>query len=431
MDLHSALKTQVTRTFQAQATRFAQVRLQHGKEQFTETLHAQPSSFSSSGIQITDYLHFLGFRRSPCAFLGSECLVRRISADFQEEGFAEAFQRGYEDLIEATRHLEVCGFFLSQPEGWGFFNGGPSLGRSFSDRRAGGDGHTAAKSQHMKESADQYFKFVLTWLEGGQFKGWVTHYRPHHPPLSPEFTAALRFLGGFNESKNCPEFDFDWCWWRAMPYGEQADYLPGGRAEAAHRYFDSHEAHFSLGIEKLLSAHVRVARFGFTFLDVARPAPHPAPSVSRPVSRPAERTPGSARPFKYDLAISFAGSERIYAEELANLLRKTGLQVFYDDFYPEQLWGKDLATEFDRIYRRESRFCLMFVSEEYAKRIWTSHERRSALARMVKENGKEYILPVRVDGTDLDGLPPTIGYLSLSERSIDEIARMVVSKITS
>jgi hypothetical protein len=55
----------------------------------------------------------------------------------------------------------------------------------------------------------------------------------------------------------------------------------------------------------------------------------------------------------------------------------------------------------------------MFISAEYASRIWTSHERRSAQARALEEKGREYILPIRFDDTDLEGLSPTVGYLTL------------------
>ena len=110
-------------------------------------------------------------------------------------------------------------------------------------------------------------------------------------------------------------------------------------------------------------------------------------------------------------------------------MRDAGFEVFYDGFYPEQLWGKDLASFFDRIYRKDSRFCVMFVSHEYAERMWTTHERRSAQARAVQEKGQEYILPVRVDDTDLDGLPPTVGYISLNEYTVAQIAELLVKKL--
>jgi hypothetical protein len=48
----------------------------------------------------------------------------------------------------------------------------------------------------------------------------------------------------------------------------------------------------------------------------------------------------AALPSNFDVAISFAGSERSLAEQLANILQAAGVIVFYDSFYPEQLWGK-------------------------------------------------------------------------------------------
>lgn len=134
-------------------------------------------------------------------------------------------------------------------------------------------------------------------------------------------------------------------------------------------------------------------------------------------------------PNRFDVALSFAGTERSFAEELAKRVRDAGFEVFYDEFYPEQLWGKDLVVFFDNIYRKVSRYCVMFVSHEYADRMWTTHERRSAQARAVEEKGNEYILPIRVDNTELEGLHPTIGYLSLSQYEIPRIADILTAKL--
>jgi len=161
---------------------------------------------------------------------------------------------------------------------------------------AGGDGHVAPKSERLKESEDEFFRFVFTFIDGAGDKGWTTHYRARHMPLAPEFQAA-------------------------------------------------------------------------------------------------------------------------------------GFGVFYDGFYPEQLGGKDLVSFFDYVYRKASRHCVMFVSQEYADRMWTNHERRSAQARALEDRGADYILPIRVDDTDLDGLPPTVGYLSLNDLSVAQIADLLIQKL--
>ena len=128
------------------------------------------------------------------------------------------------------------------------------------------------------------------------------------------------------------------------------------------------------------------------------------------------------------MAVSFAGTSRAEAEKLAKLVRDAGYSVFYDDFYPELLWGKDLTIFFDDVYRKRSRYCVMFVSKDYVERPWTIHERRSAMARALAERGSEYILPVQVDGVELPGLPPTIGYVPLN-KGIATIAKLLIKKL--
>lgn len=135
-------------------------------------------------------------------------------------------------------------------------------------------------------------------------------------------------------------------------------------------------------------------------------------------------------PEKFDVAISFAGAERAWAEQLAELVRNEGYEVFCDTDYEEQLWGKDLIVFFDEIYRKRSRYCVIFISQEYKDRMWTNHERKSAQSRALEERGHEYILPVRVDDTDLPGLQPTIGHIDIS-KGIEFIATALIRKLST
>ena len=156
-----------------------------------------------------------------------------------------------------------------------------------------------------------------------------------------------------------------------------------------------------------------------------------SPTLERPVAaslRPVGPVK-DAMPATFDVAISFAGTERQHAQQLAIALRERGVSVFYDNFYADELWGQDLAAFFDDVFRKRARYCVMFVSGEYANRMWTTHERKSAMARAVADREREYILPIRVDDTDLPGLPPSIGYLSLADRSVTQIAELLVKKV--
>lgn len=130
----------------------------------------------------------------------------------------------------------------------------------------------------------------------------------------------------------------------------------------------------------------------------------------------------------FDVALSFAGTEREHAEKLAKTLKDNGFSVFYDEFYPEYLWGKNLVDTFDEVFRKRARFCVLFISKEYVLRNWTNQERQSAQARALKEKGKEFILPIRVDDSDLPGMPDTIAYLPI-KLGIDKIAQLLMKKI--
>lgn len=429
-DLHSALKTNVAAEVTEGGIHYKHVRLQHDKNAFTDTLHARPNSYSHSGVPSTDFLHFLGFSRSACAYHGGECYCREISPDQDIAALAHAIGSALGKFARGAEALEKCGLLIEQPEGLGFFFGKPSSRRRLPVSRPDGDGHVAPKCERIKATEDAFFRFVFTGIDGAGDKGWTTHYRAKHMPLAPEFQAALDFLDGFSWFPKCPEFEFEGCWWRFTPFRADELDVSDQHTVSVHRSFDAHASHFSAGLEQLLAAHAELQPHGLSFLSIPSiPVTH-----SRPASRPYEKPRQVVRlaevlPEDFDIAVSFAGTERGLAEELANRVREEGFEVFYDGFYPEQLWGKDLPSFFDRIYRKLSRFCVMFVSREYAERMWTTHERQSAQARALQERGHEYILPIRVDDTDLDGLPPTIGYVSLKEYSLEKIAELLVKKL--
>jgi hypothetical protein len=132
--------------------------------------------------------------------------------------------------------------------------------------------------------------------------------------------------------------------------------------------------------------------------------------------------------YDYDVALSFAGEDRAYVDKVAAILHALGVRVFYDKYETTDLWGKDLFTHLDDVYRKRSKYCVMFISAYYAAKLWTSHERQSAQARAFESAG-EYVLPVRFDDTEIPGVRPTTGYLDLREMSPDELARALLQKV--
>ena len=131
---------------------------------------------------------------------------------------------------------------------------------------------------------------------------------------------------------------------------------------------------------------------------------------------------------EYDVCLSFAGEQRPYVEQVAEILHQQGFHVFYDAYEQVNLWGKDLYEHLDLVYRKNARYCVLFASAEYAAKNWTTHERRSVQARALIERS-EYVLPARFDDTEIPGLRPTVGYIDLRRTTPVELAQLIAKKL--
>jgi TIR domain len=134
--------------------------------------------------------------------------------------------------------------------------------------------------------------------------------------------------------------------------------------------------------------------------------------------------------WRWDVALSFAGAQRNYVEQVARALEVQGVRCFYDADEQIELWGKYLAEELPAIYAEQAAAVVVFVSAEYAARDWTRLERRSALARAVKER-REYVLPARFDDTPLPGLLADMVAINLRGRPPQQFATMIASKLAA
>ena len=449
--LHEALRTEVVDRHGLSGLNLVLVRLQRSKTDITFSLHAEPTLFNLSGRFMSAHLlERIGFSVGDCAFVErGKCLARGVPEGFDVRGFATVIATATETLREGCDALLECGFFAEHKL---FSTGGMGNLPQQMLSHPHGDGHNASTTKQMKESEDESFRFVFTWIDSGDGrKGWTTHYIPKHLPLSAEVSSVMEFIE-LRTFVECPEAGFEPCHWRFLHCIPGYDYGFNGPAEIAHEWFGAHETKFSKGIAKLLEAEAVVNSFGFGVLPSVQtnvpPEAIQPPRQARGVRRRGARAPEVGRPTRssstrlrgsptvpaetigpFDVAVSFAGTERELAESLAVRVRDAGYEVFYDRFFPEQLWGKDLAVFFDDAFRKKSRFCVIFVSKQYVERDWTNHERRSAVSRLIESKGQEYILPIKVEDVELPGIQATIGYLSLKDYDIETIANLLIAKL--
>jgi hypothetical protein len=94
---------------------------------------------------------------------------------------------------------------------------------------------------------------------------------------------------------------------------------------------------------------------------------------------------GSGPGPRWDVALSFAGAQRDYVEQVAQTLQARRVSCFYDVDEQIGLWGKFLPEELPAIYGERAAAVVVFISAEYAERDWPRLERRAALSRAVRE----------------------------------------------
>lgn len=132
----------------------------------------------------------------------------------------------------------------------------------------------------------------------------------------------------------------------------------------------------------------------------------------------------------YDIAFSFAGEQRNYVQKVAEYLKSSGIKVFYDKFAEVDLWGKSLIKEFSKVYGQNSKYCIPFISKEYKEKVWTNHEFKNAISKALEKKDEIYLLPVRFDETELEGLYKDTLWLDANDYLPEQLAKAIIQKIS-
>jgi hypothetical protein len=133
--------------------------------------------------------------------------------------------------------------------------------------------------------------------------------------------------------------------------------------------------------------------------------------------------------FEYDVALSFASEDKGVADGFARLLVSKNITVLRDEYVAPELWGKDVVNHLVNIYSRKAHYCIMLISGYYPLRKWTEVERSSAQERAFRD-ADEYILPIRLDDSEVPGIAETTGYRDLRQHSMESIVNLLEQKLT-
>ena len=132
--------------------------------------------------------------------------------------------------------------------------------------------------------------------------------------------------------------------------------------------------------------------------------------------------------YRYDIALSFAAEQRNYVQQVATRCEERGIRVFYDEFEQASLWGKNLYEHLSSVYSDAARYCVVFVSVDYARKAWTALERRSAQERAFEQDG-DYLLPVIFDDTRVPGIWRTLGYIDARTTPPPRLVEIIQEKL--
>jgi len=93
---------------------------------------------------------------------------------------------------------------------------------------------------------------------------------------------------------------------------------------------------------------------------------------------------------KYDFALSFAGSDRRFAEGIFDYLSSHEVSVFYDQNEQHRILAENVEDYLAPVYRSEAQFVIVLLGKDYPRRIWTKFESEQFKGRF----GENSIIPI-------------------------------------
>ncbi|SRR6266436_274232 len=133
---------------------------------------------------------------------------------------------------------------------------------------------------------------------------------------------------------------------------------------------------------------------------------------------------------RYEVGMSFAGEQRNYVRGVVSALQKNGHEVFFDENCPEDTFARWLPHQLKQIYGKYIDYCAVFISEDYARKVFTSVEWRTVWSKHIQRKQNSFILPFRFDKTKIPGLDEDLCYKDLNGVSSSECASLISTMIS-
>lgn len=123
---------------------------------------------------------------------------------------------------------------------------------------------------------------------------------------------------------------------------------------------------------------------------------------------------------EFDVCISYARKDADYVLPVVAELRRKGWSVYLDVNRATEVAGLNLPEELIDAYQNAKRCCVLFVSNAYAESDYTKLELRAAMQRAFRDD--RYLIPVRMDDTEMPGVLPGVIWIEGRQRSPKRVA---------
>ncbi len=170
-------------------------------------------------------------------------------------------------------------------------------------------------------------------------------------------------------------------------------------------------------------------------IGIVNALPVPAESDVAPLSASGAESGGvgatiTARQKRFRVALSFPGERREFVEQVATrLAASVGRErVLYDKYYEAEFARIDLDTYLQQLYHEQSELIAVFLCADYERKEWCGLEWR-AIRDLIKRRQASTVMPFRFDNTEIPGLFSTDGYVSIDDRTPEDIADRILERL--
>ena len=105
-----------------------------------------------------------------------------------------------------------------------------------------------------------------------------------------------------------------------------------------------------------------------------------------------------------------------------------GIRVFYTDTSRQSYGERDRYVHLSDVYAKSARYCVIFVSRHYVRKVWTKHQRRSLRSERFRKIENTFCRSASMKHR-CPVSEKIIGYLDLKGMKATELARSTSRKL--